>query len=231
MRALAIVALLAGCRFGAKQALDGPGGSDGARECSIDGDCVLAAATCCDCPTYAVGIAEPTHQACGGISCPVSTCPNNVQAICDDTGACALACSPVACAVSCPLGYVLDVTGCLECACADVAAPACASDGDCVRTRADCCGCQHGGADTAVPAGNLADYDAGLGCSDDPVCPQTDSCAAGLAARCIEGACELAPALPAGACGRDDLMACPGTTRCTINSDADATLQGVGVCM
>jgi hypothetical protein len=136
------------------------------------------------------------------------------------------------CSTSCASGYAIDpATGCLSCTCAAIASPTCSADSDCVRTRADCCGCAHGGQDTAVPASDQASFDASLDCPSDPTCPSTDSCAADLSPRCIEGACELAPATPANACGSGNLPACPSGQQCTINVDATASAQGVGVCM
>src|SRR5690242_21504731 len=38
--------------------------------------------------------------------------------------------------------------------------PECATDTDCVRAPADCCGCELGGNDTAVPASRLAEHQA-----------------------------------------------------------------------
>jgi hypothetical protein len=52
-----------------------------------------------------------------------------------------------------------------------------------------------------------------------------------LAARCVQGECALVSgALPANACGRADLAACPMGERCTVNANDQATMYGVGVC-
>src|SRR5690606_40804527 len=72
---------------------------------------------------------------------------------------------------------------------------------DLARARDDCCGCARGGMDTAVPASEVAAHEAALMCPQDPSCPDVDTCAPELAARCIAGACTLvAGALPANAC-------------------------------
>jgi hypothetical protein len=237
MRLLAFALALAACQTVAPTAQDMTGGGGGGSgsgdggglpsECQRDADCALAAAKCCDCPTFAVPLADPAHAACETVSCPVSTCPANAKAVCE-SGSCTLACAPLACAQACPDGYAIDPTGCLECACATPPAePACRVDGDCVRTRADCCGCTRGGEDTAVPASDQAAFDGSLGCSADPACPGGDTCAIGTEARCIEGACELAMPTPANAC----TGTCPAGQQCVINADASATTQGLGVCM
>lgn len=210
-------------------------GSDVIAECGSAGDCVLAAATCCECPTFAANVDDPSHAGCVGITCnpePVPpTCPGNVEAQCQNNH-CVLACTPMVCPSTCADGFVIDATtGCLSCTCAMNNTPSCGVDSDCVRTRADCCGCTHGGEDTAVPASEQASFDASLDCPTDPSCPSTDSCAADLTARCIEGACELAPATPTGACGSAALASCPAGQSCWINNDLTASQLGLGVCM
>jgi hypothetical protein len=88
-----------------------------------------------------------------------------------------------------------------------------------------------GGFDTAMPANQVAAYEAQLMCSASPSCPQVDTCAPDLAARCIAGECSLVSGgLPANACGRPDLPACPTGEACTVNVNDQATMQGVGVC-
>ncbi len=224
----ALLVILVACQTGGH---DVRGGDGAGPECTLDADCVLVAASCCECPTFAVALADPAHRGCASIGCPAMSCPNDVHAICE-AGTCALACAPLACTLSCAEGYAIDpATGCLSCACAESPAAACASDADCVRTRADCCGCARGGQDTAVPASEQGAFDASLGCPDVPSCPLADTCAADLAPRCLAGACQLLPPVPAGACGRTDLAGCPIGEQCTINVDGEATSDGVGVCM
>jgi hypothetical protein len=233
---LVLLLCVAACQspFATKDMLGGGGGGGGGSgsgsggiptECSVDGECVLAAAKCCDCPAFAVPTTDPAHKACAGITCPPSSCPMNVQAVCT-AGACTLACVPIAVTQSCPGGYALDPTGCLEDACADIPQPQCSVDNDCVRTRADCCGCSRGGTDTAVPALDQAAFDSGLNCPSNPACPMTDTCAPNLLPRCIEGRCELTTTTPANSC-----TGTCATGTCTINVDATATMQGLGVCM
>lgn len=245
MRSLVVLLLvaLAGCPATSRDAAVG-GGDNGAgsgsgsgagggapAECFIDGDCVPMGPKCCDCPTYAVPKNDPAHVACESVMCPASTCPANVHAACD-MGRCVLACSPMACDMSCADGYATDpATGCLTCACAAVTDRACFADTDCARTRADCCGCAMGGTDTSVLASQVAAYDASLMCPANPSCPGGNSCQPDLAPHCVQGACELDPPLPPGACGRPDLPACPTGQVCTVNASAPASAQGVGVCM
>ena len=142
-----------------------------------------------------------------------------------------LACKPVTCAMSCADGYVIDASGCEECACAAPSGGQCAGDGDCVRVRADCCGCAGGGQDTAVAASDAAAYDAQLMCPANPSCSGVDSCPPDESPACVQGACQLVKPLPAGACGRSDLPACPAGQVCTLNVDDGATERGLGVCM
>jgi hypothetical protein len=239
MRSLlvAIVVALAGCPgAAADKALgndDGPGGEAGApSECVSDSDCEPAGLKCCDCPTYARPVSDPAAQACGGVMCPMNSCPDNVRAACS-AGQCVLACKALACDMTCASGFAIDANGCEECACATSPGPngGCTSDGDCVRTRADCCGCTGGGQDTAVLASERASFDASLMCPSNPSCTGVDSCPADLAPACVQGGCQLVSPLPPSACGRSDLPACPSGTTCTLNSDDAATQHGVGVCM
>lgn len=201
--------------------------------CTFQSDCALAAATCCSCPTFAVNVNDPAHRACLGVTCPPTSCPENVEAICSTEGRCELACSELSCPVSCPDGFAIDdATGCLSCTCA-TSANRCTQDAQCVETRADCCGCRNGGRDTAVLVGDRAGYDAALDCPPSPVCPEVDTCEAGAAPHCIQGDCKLvvAGALPPNACGRDGLPACPPDQVCTINRDPAASVLGVGSCV
>lgn len=203
--------------------------------CTFQSDCALAAATCCSCPSFAVNVKDPSHRACSGVVCPpgMDTCPANVEAICSQKGLCELACSELQCQASCPDGYSIDdTTGCLSCTCA-IPANRCVADTQCVETRADCCGCHSGGADTSVLAGERGSYDASLGCPTQPTCPAINTCEPGAAPHCIQGDCKLVVAgqLPANACGRSDLPMCPSGQVCTVNQDPAASVLGVGSCV
>ena len=238
MRSLIVLVLVAGCsgRFAGDKALGGENnptaGTGASPECFSDSQCAAAGLKCCDCPTYAIPTTDPAAQACGGVMCPSMTCPDNVRAACEG-GQCVLACQPLACSLTCADGYAIDASGCEECACAATPGPqgGCTSDGDCVRTRADCCGCSGGGTDTAVLATEQASYDGSLMCPAQPACSGTGTCAPDLAPACVQGSCELVSPLPAGACGRPDLPACPSGQTCTLNAVDAATQRGVGVCM
>lgn len=235
------ILVLAACST--SRTADGVFGGDGAvgeptSACRIDDDCVPAAASCCACPTYAVNRDDPTQAACGDVACPPvpagAMCPETVRAACEG-GQCVLACQAVACDVACDVGFDVDAAGCLSCACAGPQDGGCVADTDCVETRAACCGCAEGGADTAVLAGDQAAFDASLGCGSSPTCPQVNVCEPGAAPACVGGHCELATpdrgGLPPGACGRSDLPPCPSGTVCTVNVNSQATAQGVGVCV
>lgn len=234
---VALVLALAGCpvRSADERVTANPPQQDGsapAPGCTVDDDCVAAAATCCDCPAFAVGVDDPASRACTGVVCPMpSACPNNVRAACDG-GTCVLACVEMACPTACANGYQLDATGCLSCECAGAAPGGCTVDSDCVQARADCCGCARGGVDTAVLASEQMAYDAALGCEADAACPDVDVCEPGAEPRCVQGRCELLSMgmLPQQACGRPDLPPCPEGTVCIVNADAGANEQGVGVC-
>lgn len=236
VRALALIAALAAGCFTGKDALsEGTGGDDGGSgsaapgECVADGDCALAAPTCCECPTFAVPVADPLHASCANVVCPMMTCPMNVAASCNQN-MCELTCVAMTCSASCQAGYTIDATGCLTCDCATPATH-CTADPDCVEVRADCCGCAKGGADTSVAAVDAAQHDLDLNCPTDPQCPGTNVCELGAAPHCVEGTCALfSGALPPDACGRADLPACPTGEVCKVNVDTGASLEGVGVC-
>jgi hypothetical protein len=233
-----LVLVLAGCPLTSAKALtadDGSGNGSGssgggAPECVVDSQCVAAGTQCCDCPTFAVPSNDPTHLACAGIVCPPSSCPANVRPACDSS-TCVLACVAIVCPATCTDGFTLDANNCLDCPCAAPLQRECAIDNDCARTRADCCGCARGGMDTAVPAGQVAAFDAGLMCPANPTCPDVNSCAPGLTSACVEGTCALVSGgLPLDACGRAGLLPCPNGQDCVINVDPVATAYGVGVC-
>ncbi|CAN5498982.1 hypothetical protein BH11MYX1_BH11MYX1_30850 [soil metagenome] len=232
--ALFIVLLAAGCPGSAQDAaaegggLHGPGND--VSECRVDGDCAAAAAKCCDCPTYAAPNSDSSIDACAGVACPISTCPQNVRPACTE-GRCELACVAMACSASCADGFVVDDNGCLTCECAQVQVRECIAPSDCRRVPADCCGCANGGLDTAVLAPNVASHQAGLGCPANPSCPAGDSCPAELTPACVQGVCDLDLPLPTAACGRPDLPGCPSGQVCTVNANSTASSHAVGVCV
>jgi hypothetical protein len=233
---LALVALAA-CVDATKY--DAGGGDDTGNpsqapgSCSIDADCVAAGATCCGCPTYAVPSTDPVARACADVDCPSSECAENVVAKCSKGGRCELACAPRACeqpSATCAYGFAADANGCLTCECAVPAAGGCTADAQCTRTRADCCGCQRGGFDTAVLVSDQMRFDDGLECTEVPACPDINTCTTDKPT-CVQGRCDLvSPELPVGACGRADLPACPAGTVCVVNASDQANMHGVGVC-
>ncbi|MGE0548028.1 MAG: hypothetical protein AB7O24_22060 [Kofleriaceae bacterium] len=209
---------------------DDASGGDIPFECAIASDCMAASTTCCDCPTFAMPTAD--GDACSGVVCPVPMdCPSNLEPVCINRH-CELACAPIACELSCAYGFATSSTGCLSCECATPPPGGCTQDADCARTRADCCGCEQGGTDTAVLADAVASYDNELNCPPEPQCPtQTNTCDPNLTAQCVQGACELAAVPPPSACGRSDLPVCPDGTVCTVNANDQANHHGVGVCL
>jgi len=237
MRAIAVLlALLAACSGsqypeGLTDIGSGEGANGAAAECQTDGDCVLAAARCCDCPTFAMPV-DPAVDICAGVTCPVPgpTCAANVHAACVQS-TCELACDAIECDQSCPDGFAVDASGCATCACLEVADRTCTASTDCVEVPADCCGCAKGGMDTAVPSADAPSNEAGLDCPSSPACPGVSTCQADLSPQCVQGTCALQPALPATACGRPDLPPCGAGTICALNVDPQATAQGVGVCV
>jgi hypothetical protein len=203
-------------------------------ECATDPDCVAAAAKCCDCPAFAVPVLDKLHQACVGIRCPLAACSDSTRVACDD-GRCVLACVAIACEQSCASGFATDESGCLSCSCAAPVRDGCREAAECVRIRADCCGCAHGGRDTAVLARDAERYEADLRCDPTPQCPAfaSASCEADAELACVQGRCELltSGALPTNACGRPDLPSCPTGQVCVINgNDGPANAHGVGLC-
>ncbi len=235
-RVVALVVTLLGCVGPTQLSAPDPTGDPGraAAECVADQDCVPAGSKCCDCPAFAVPEGDALHQACVGVLCPLATCSNSTRVACDD-GRCVLACIAVECAQSCLNGFATDESGCLSCSCAAPVADGCRAVSECVRVRADCCGCDHGGRDTAVLAREADAHDEALRCDPTPQCPQLRStwCEGDAQLQCVQGRCELstAGALPPDACGRPDLPACPVGQVCVINgADAPANEHGVGLC-
>jgi hypothetical protein len=213
-----------------------PNPSAAPSSCAVDDDCVPAGLTCCGCPTFAVMTSDPVARACSNVSgpgCPPPECSENVIARCSEERRCELACKPAACeaaAQSCAYGFAADMNGCLTCACAAPEPGGCMADTDCVRTRADCCGCKQGGFDTAVLTADQKTYDATLMCPPSPACPGIETCTADEPT-CVQGRCELvSPDLPAGACGRSDLPLCPEGSQCLVNVSDQANMHGVGLC-
>lgn len=246
MRFAVLALTLAAC-FSSASELNAGGDDDAAPDepgavplrCEVADDCVLAGATCCDCPTFALSVDDPKAQACEAVDCDndTSTCATNVEAACD-RGQCVMACKPLEC-LTCPDGYIAEVNGCLSCTCAPPPStmPDCSADADCTRVRKDCCGCDEGGEDTAVPVADAAAFDQALMCPATPQCPGQENlsdptCDASFSPRCVRGGCALLDAaMPANACGRADLPECPTGQTCQINVDPAASQYGVGVCI
>lgn len=239
MRSVVVVLLLtAGCfgrgfSVGAAEddkGLPPPQGAFSA--CSDDFDCTPAAATCCGCPTFATNLSDPKIAVCDDVDCQPSTCAESVEASCNQTTfECELSCKPIQCSLDCPTGFAIETNGCLSCNCATApAVNGCRDDNECIRTRADCCGCALGGADTAVLATEIQGFDSGLMCPMTPQCPGVNACDATEQPRCVQGQCELLQDLSGNACGRSDLPPCATGQICTVNASDQANLYGVGTC-
>lgn len=201
-----------------------------ATECFDASDCELAGKSCCECKSFALPASDPKLSACDNVPCPPPnmTCPK-IHATCD-RGKCVVACEPQAITMSCVDGFASDMAGCLIDACAQPKTD-CTIDSQCVRTRADCCGCVRGGKDTAVPTATRGTFDTSLNCTGSASCPEVDTCVADETAQCAQGECRLiAGDIPPQACGRPDLPACPVGKTCTVNADTTADKHGVGVC-
>jgi hypothetical protein len=242
MRAVLAILLAAACTQSSADKLtngtgmgsngNGTGGADAPAQCATDNDCALAAARCCDCPTFAMMV-DPATNICAGVTCPmpgINSCPTNIHAACVQTQ-CELACNVVQCDQQCPDGFAIDSNGCTTCSCAAVTSRSCTTGSDCSEVPADCCGCALGGSDTAVPSSQVASWETGLDCPPSPSCPGVSTCDTSETPACVQGACALAPPLPANACGRPDLAACGSGMICALNADPQATAQGVGVCV
>lgn len=199
--------------------------------CIEDADCALASRTCCECPSFALAMDDPKLDACNSVMCPPqqNECAM-ISAVCVKNQ-CTVACEPVMVTKTCPNGFATNAAGCLIDACAEATTPECTSNSQCVRTRADCCGCARGGNDTAVVAARAGLYDQELGCSGAESCPEVSTCVVEETPQCAQGECKLiAGSLPAEACGRPDLAPCAGGTVCTVNTNDPANKHGVGVC-
>jgi len=234
--AIAVAALAAGCVV--SSAADGgfaPDDDDdrGDDFCGRDTDCTLAGPSCCECPTFALHVSSGWDDACEQVECTLpASCPA-LQARCEQ-GQCVAACAPMTCDLSCETGFVVDAAGCTVCQCSGgPLAPQCNLDGDCVRVPADCCGCDRGGADTAVAAAEAGAFVEDLDCGGQEACPGVSTCDPEATAHCNAGRCELSAGgispPPGGACGRPELPPCPSGETCVINTaDGEA---GEGRCL
>ncbi len=219
-------------------------GGGASASCQEASDCVLAASTCCECPTFAVPAGQGYDAGCEEVNCePSGLCPA-VEPVCD-SGQCLLVCSPLIADKICNFGFVIDEAGCLlnECAASpDSVASECEIDADCVQVPADCCGCAFGGSDKAVPEALVDDSAEFLNCPVDPACPGIDVCKVDETAQCISGSCALVSTAgldePPGTvsttfCGTAALPACATGSVCVLNdiSANDASAMGVGSCV
>jgi hypothetical protein len=234
---LVVVALTlwAGCFLTSQNDAElAPGDDDGLRDgdCFDDSECVLAGASCCECPSFALPASSGWGDACEQVDCPApGACPA-LLARCEQ-GTCVAACAQVECDLSCRQGFAVDAAGCTVCVCGNAPAePECEVATDCVRVPGDCCGCDRGGSDVAVPAGIANSFVEDLMCTGNEACPGVSTCEAGAQAYCDAGRCALgnSGATPPddGECGRPDQPPCPAGSVCVINSaDAEA---GTGHC-
>jgi len=236
---IAIVAL-GGCDFALSTSAadegDAPSDPDGADQiqCSIDIDCTLVASSCCGCPTFAAPVGF--GGSCDDVECPEVVDCAEALAVCD-VGQCTLVCSPVETTQVCDGGFVVDEAGCTLDMCEAPLAPECELNGDCVVEPADCCGCDLGGNDTAVPLAGLGEHRASLMCDGNVSCPGVSTCDESGRAECLGGRCRYltgsetdeGPAL----CGTTETPTCPAGEVCVLNApetgDGDA-IPGIGTC-
>jgi hypothetical protein len=234
---LVMAVAFGGCFMTAADQEAGQDDDDGFTEprgCFADTECVLAGPSCCECPTFALRADSGWQDACEQVDCPPpADCPALV-ATCDSLGgSCVATCAPVQCDLECRNGFAVDDAGCTVCACgAGPLTPECDDDTDCVQVPADCCGCERGGADTAVPQSIANTHVQDLMCTGKEACPGVSTCDASAAPRCDDGVCTLTSSgvTPPddGECGRPDQPPCPDGLVCVINvADAEA---GTGRC-
>jgi hypothetical protein len=219
MRWILALSVLAGCPAGQAESLDGDGDGDSdpaEAACQVDDDCVAASTACCACPTFATSRAGGGD--CGTVECPALECAPTA-AFCD-TGVCRLRCVEVEITQVCAQGFEVDAAGCAVDRCA-AGPPVCEVDSDCARVAADCCGCELGGSDTAVPAAEVGAHLDGLDCADDVFCPGVNSCDEAETPRCLGGTCRLVrgPGLddPLAVCGTPESPSCPDGQICVVN--------------
>ncbi len=232
MRLGVLLLLLGGCVLNAAEDAGLAPGDDvrGDEQCRGDQDCILAGASCCECPSFALPGSSGWADACEQVDCPAppAAC-SPLVARCDD-GACVATCAPISCDMTCENGFAVDAAGCTVCMCgAGPMAPACGADTDCVQVPADCCGCERGGTSTAVPATIAADHVDLLGCTGDEACPGVSTCDPSEVPVCSGGRCMLGASgavPPVDECGRPDLPPCPEGQVCVINADGAEMGQG-----
>lgn len=100
------------------------------------------------------------------------------------------ACESPLCTELCEYGLQQDARGCATCECVDPYA--CNQSADCALAKADCCGCQAGGASVAINNEHKALFEQ-LSCAmADVICTQRYRCA-GETPVCAAGRCELVP--------------------------------------
>ncbi len=216
---------------------------DGAApQCTTPTDCVLAASTCCECPSFSAPASEGYDAGCEAVECgPQGVCPA-VEPQCD-TGVCVMICSPLIADRTCAFGFVRDEAGCLrnECVVSDEPSTMCEFDEDCTQIPADCCGCALGGVDQSVPVAEEDSFLGGLDCPPKPSCPDVNVCDPEQVPRCIAGVCTLDVALTdiepdpstPQLCGTPQLSMCPVGSLCILNAKAGelAPTLGVGSCV
>ncbi|MCP4447709.1 MAG: hypothetical protein GY811_20585 [Myxococcales bacterium] len=212
------------------------------QQCTQASDCVLAASTCCECPSFAARMGEGYDAGCDAIDCeaPTGLCPA-VEATCD-SGECIMICSPIQTDKTCAFGFIRDDAGCLtnECATPSMDLAECEIDTDCVQIPADCCGCAQGGEDRAALAEDAEALVDELACPPSSACPEIDVCDSSQIPRCITGSCVLADLSmnpqpdPSSIqlCGTPQLELCPSGSQCVLNqvSAKEASDLGVGSC-
>ena len=220
-----------------------PGAGLNGLECHEASDCVAASSSCCECPTFAVPKTAGYEDVCDGAGCSPPDVCSATRVGCHG-GSCVLECATIPaaeCATPCPSGYMRDEFGCLTCTCVPEGvgdSGECMVNSDCVRVSADCCGCERGGQDRAIPKSEADSFEDGMGCQTDSPCPEVSVCDDRVP-QCVEQTCVLAgnsdpESAPPTAhfCGYDGALPCPEGTQCVLNEPGfdDANELGVGTC-
>ncbi len=216
-----------------------PGGAPVQADCELPSACVLAASTCCECPSFAVPLSDGFVDSCEDVDCEASEICPAIVASCEGNQ-CQVACAAVATENQCEFGFVRDSAGCLvdECDSGDNVL-ACKQASDCQQIPSDCCGCARGGSEQAVLASAAAALLSELACTGQESCPEIDVCDSEEAPQCVAGACVLTSAGPtdsppsAALCGTLALGLCSAGFTCLLNYAAEETASalGVGVCV
>jgi len=172
------------------------------------------------------GAGKPIRRTTRARACqcpaPGPTCAKILAPACDH-GMCTLACAPTACACRAAPAFSTDAKRLLDLRVRGDRCASCIADTDCTRRcRQDCCGCVHGGKDTAVANGDALAHEP----ADVPaksLLPRgrymSGGSRAAVRAGCLRADLGRFARQPVG---RPDLMDCASVDECTLDLDATA---------